>query len=138
MKPERKMLYPPVEEDLGYSMFSRVGDTLYVSGIVGYADGGFPDDPEKQYEAAYRNVAEALASYGATMEDVATERVYYTEKLKRIDPDARRAIRQKVYGGSYPASTWVQVEGMVLPDIMIEIEVVVALPNADGRKGVTR
>jgi enamine deaminase RidA (YjgF/YER057c/UK114 family) len=128
MKPERKMFYPPVEEELGYSMFTRAGNTLYVSGIVGHVNGTFSQDPAVQYEAAYKNIAEALAVFGVGLEAVAMERVYFTKALNAMDPVQRKQIRQKAYKGSWPSSTWIQVESLVESEIMVEIETVVILP----------
>ena len=44
----------------------------------------------------------------------------------------RRRIRGEAYGESFPASTWVLVCALEVPDAMIEVEVTVAL-GARGR-----
>jgi 2-iminobutanoate/2-iminopropanoate deaminase len=124
---ERTMFWPPVEEDLGYSMTARVGDTLYVSGNIGHDAGELPNDPALQYALVYKNIAEVLARHGATLADVAMERVYYTAALKDLDPAVRRRIRGEAYGTSFPASTWAQVCDLLAPGSMVEVEVTVAL-----------
>jgi 2-iminobutanoate/2-iminopropanoate deaminase len=121
------MFWPPVEEELGYSMTARVGDTLYVSGNVGHKDGFIPDDPALQYEYVYRNIGQVLARHGATFADVAMERVFYAAALTELDPAVRRRIRGEVYGTSFPAAIWVRVAGFEAPEAMLEVEVTVAL-----------
>lgn len=129
---EKKNLSATVENRYGFSMFARTGDTLYVSGITGHTNGRFSDKPEDQYQQAYENISQALAIYGVSMNDVVSERVYYTEKLKNMDAAVRRKIRGVIYNDSFPASTWVQVVALDSPGAMVEIEVVVALTAAEA------
>ena len=126
---QKIQFWPPIEEELGFSQIVKVGNTIYLSGMVGHKDGGFPGDPHIQYEAVYRNIQEILATQGATLADIAVERVYFTAELLKLDPVVRRRIRGDVYGNSFPASTWVQVQALVEPNAMVEIEVMAVLPE---------
>ena len=127
---QRIMFWPPIEEELGFSAVARVGNTLYLSGIIGHDGGAMPADPARQWELAYKNIAEVLATHGATMNDVASERVNFTAAMTAIDPAVRRKIRGDAYGTTFPASTWIQVVALIVPDAMIEIEIVAVLPSA--------
>ena len=78
-----------------------MGDTIYVAGTVGIGEGlHIPDSMAEQMELAYRNVAETLAHFNATMSDVVEQRVYVTD----IDEaSAALEVRKTAYGGQGPA-----------------------------------
>lgn len=125
---ERIKFYPPVEDEYGYTQTVRVGHTLHLSGMIGHDAGVMHPDPERQYQLVYQNIAEILASNGACLADVIRETVFYTAEMAGIDPAARRAFRGAAYGEAFPASTWVQVAGLLTPGAFIEIEVTAVLP----------
>lgn len=103
------------ENGIGYTQAIRVGDVLYLSGTVGRGA-----TLEEQMASAYRNIARTLEHYGATLADVVRETIYTTdmEALQRAIP-----ARKVIYGNRFPAATWVQVERLFSPPILLEIEI---------------
>ena len=110
----------------GFSQATKVGDTIYVSGTVGIGEGMHsPESMAEQMELAYRNVAEILAHFNATMADVVEQRVYVTN----IDEaSAAPGARKAAYGGKdLPASSMVEVSKLALPQLKFEVAVVARL-----------
>jgi 2-iminobutanoate/2-iminopropanoate deaminase len=115
-----------VHEASGYSHVTRIGDLLFVSGQValdaaGELVGGA--DPVAQTEQAIRNLRTILVSVGSDLDRVGKLTVY------AIDPTHRAAIlstRDRIFGalGHAPASTFVVVRGLVLPEWLVEIEAI--------------
>lgn len=118
---------PPVK---GYShAVSFEGRMLMISGqvpldaegrLVGY------DDAAGQTRQVFRNIEAVLASAGATMADVVKLTVFLTNMG---DLAAFRSVRDEfVDVRRPPASSLVQVGGLVHPGFRVEIEAVAALP----------
>lgn len=107
----------------------RVGDVVFLSGVLGtkpggagLADGGI----EGQTRQALENVKENLALAGAKMEDVAKCTVFLTDV-------ANFAAMNKVYHEFFPtdppARSTVAVAALVVPNALIEIECTAAAPR---------
>lgn len=114
------------QDTFGYSQATRVADTIYVAGTVGIGDGmHIPESMAEQMELAYRNVAGALAHFGAAMSDVVEQRVYVTN----IDEaSAALEVRKAAYGGKdLPASSMVEVSRLALPQLKFEVAVIARL-----------
>jgi 2-iminobutanoate/2-iminopropanoate deaminase len=107
----------------------RVGDVVFLSGVLGtkpggagLADGGI----EGQTRQALENIKENLALAGAKMEDVAKCTVFLTDV-------ANFAAMNKVYHEFFPtdppARSTVAVAALVVPNALIEIECTAAAPR---------
>ena len=108
------------EEEIGYTQAVKVGNTIYVSGSVGW---GKMQDALK---LAYDEIDKSLKSYNATFENIVKENLYTTALDSVIQyKDVRRAY----YGTDFPAATWVEVKRLYNPDIVVEIEVIAVLPE---------
>jgi reactive intermediate/imine deaminase len=83
-------------------------------------------DMEAQTRQVFENLRIILEAEGATFADVVKMGTYVTSLG---DLAAVRAVRREYLGTEPPASTLVQVRALVLPDAMIEIDVV-AVPHA--------
>src|SRR3972149_3935728 len=80
--------YEPV---IGFSRAVRVGDTVYVSGTVGYGADGKVVGPNVVYAQAkqpIRNIEAALKEAGAGLEDVVRTRIYVID-IDRWEEEAR-------------------------------------------------
>ncbi|MFC1976864.1 RidA family protein [Chloroflexota bacterium] len=112
-----------VHQARGYSHAIKVGNIIYVSGQVGIGEdnkvaaGGF----EAQAKQALENLKRVLEASGAYFKDVVKLNTYVTT-MEFIQ--VYRELRRNYFGDHYPASTLVQVAGLVLPEFLIEIEAV--------------
>jgi reactive intermediate/imine deaminase len=112
---------PPVN---GYShAVAFSGQLVAVSGQVpldGQGQLAGQDDARAQVRQVFDNLAAALAAAGASMEHVVKLTVYLTDLA---DLDAFREVRDEYISlDKPPASTLVQVSGLVNPAFRVEID----------------
>jgi 2-iminobutanoate/2-iminopropanoate deaminase len=117
--PETFHLNEKGEKEWNYAQAVRVGNTLYLSGTTGRGA-----TMEEQVRNAYERIQRTLSHFGADFEDVVKETVFTTDldALKQAR-DARKAF----YGEHMPASSWIGVERLFVPELKIEIEVIAVL-----------
>ncbi|NUW45496.1 Rid family hydrolase [Nonomuraea rhodomycinica] len=111
-----------------YSHAVRAGDTLYVSGQAALDEGHRvvgEGDMTVQAEHVFRNLERILADQGATFEDVTFIRTYLTDMDLRMEYGA---VRRKYITGTPPASTTVEVPRLFMPGLLLEVDVIAALP----------
>jgi reactive intermediate/imine deaminase len=122
---------PALSAPTGYTHIVEVtgpNKTIYISGQIAYDKEGKlvgPGDMQAQAEQVFRNLEAALSAAGAKFSDVVKMNSYITD-MSRIQ--AVRDVRARYFKDSLPASTFVQVAGLVRPDLLLEIEVVAVLP----------
>jgi reactive intermediate/imine deaminase len=107
----------------------RGGRTIYISGQVPLDKAGNivgAGDFAAQTTQVFENLKLALASVGATFDNVVKNNMYVTD-MSTIQ--TLREIRLKYYGKNAPASTLVQIGKLARPEFMIEIEVIAVLPD---------
>ncbi|MFT4030058.1 MAG: RidA family protein [Protaetiibacter sp.] len=116
------------EERIGYSRAVVVGDTVYVSGTTGYdyATGEISTDVAEQAAQTLRNIAVALQTAGATLDDVV--RVHYL-LADGGDFEACWPALREAFGRARPAATMMQVP-LMEPEMRIEIEVTAVIGSA--------
>lgn len=107
----------------------RVGDTIYLSGQVSMdAEGAVvaAGDLVAQTRQAYAHIQATLAEFGATMDNIVDETFMVTDMadaMAKIEP--LFAARSEAYGAPpRVAQTMVQVAGLVMPELLVEIKVV--------------
>jgi reactive intermediate/imine deaminase len=111
-----------------YSHAVRVeaGDTvwIYVSGQIAFDTGGTlvgVGDLRAQTEQVYENLARVLEANGATFADVVKIQTFFTTL---DDLAGSREVRGRYLPADPPASTAVQVAALVVPEALIEVDVV--------------
>ncbi|HZD24807.1 MAG TPA: RidA family protein [Alphaproteobacteria bacterium] len=115
-----------VELDAGSRM-------LLISGQVGILpDGSIATGFEAQCRAAFANLQAILADAGMGFADVAKLGVFLTDIANLA---AYRKVRDEFMGELRPASTLLEISGLVLPELQVEIEAIAArapepVPNA--------
>lgn len=101
---------------------------VFISGQGGdNPDGSFSPDFATQAASAFRNVGIALKAVGATPADVAKITVLIVDhdmQKLRIMQDAQRVL----FGAHHPAATLIPVPCLALPQMLIEVEAIAALP----------
>ena len=103
------------------------GDTIYVSGQVGTdSEGNVAGDLAAQTRQAYANVEAVLSHFGATMDSVVDETWYVTDIGATMGNVAELfGIRAEAFGKNPEvAQTMIQVSGLVMPELSIEIKCV--------------
>jgi 2-iminobutanoate/2-iminopropanoate deaminase len=119
---------PALSAPTGYTHIVEVtgpARTIYISGQIAYdKDGkivGAPGDMKAQAEQVFKNLQAALSAAGATFADVVKMNSYITDMSKA---QAVRDVRAQYFKDATPASTFVEVKGLVRPELLLEIEVI--------------
>jgi 2-iminobutanoate/2-iminopropanoate deaminase len=117
------------EKDFGYSQAVLIDKTLYISGTMSVDQNGrlvAPGDMAGQMRAAYSNIRRTLEAHGSDFDEVVKETIYTTDMdalLKASD------LRFEYYSKErLPTTSWVQVQRLVDPGFLVQIEVVAELP----------
>jgi enamine deaminase RidA (YjgF/YER057c/UK114 family) len=122
----------PNAGEMGYSQISIVepGRMAYISGQVAWRPNGeaVPDGLAEQMHIVSVNAKAALAAVGATPQDVVIARIYMVnltaERLEELMP-----AFLSTFEGAQPCVTGVGVEALAAPDLQVEMELVVRLPD---------
>jgi enamine deaminase RidA (YjgF/YER057c/UK114 family) len=112
----------PFEKDIGFSRAVKIGNIIAVSGTAPIAPDGtaaFPGDLYAQTRHCLEIVEEAIANGGGDLDNVVRTRVYLTD-ISRWKEAAK--AHGEFFGEIQPASTFIEVKGLVNPEWMVEIE----------------
>ena len=102
--------------------------TAYIAGQVAFDSAGKvvgPGDFKAQAEQVFANLSRALASVGASFRDVMKSTTFITD-AKHI-PALREIRNRHLDPKSPPANTLLIVSALARPELLIEIEAIVAL-----------
>ncbi|HEV7824906.1 MAG TPA: RidA family protein [Mycobacteriales bacterium] len=123
-----EMRVPGLPEPIShYTDAVRFGDLLFVSGCAPLdADGELvgAGDVTAQTRKVLENLGLALAHAGAGFGDVLKVTVYMTDIARRAEANV---VRREFFGDALPASTLVEVSGLAIDGMLIEIEAVAGL-----------
>ncbi len=118
------VLPPPVSH---YCDAVRAGDYLFISGVVSVDRNGAvvgKGDAAKQAEQIFEHISRILAHVHADVSRIITVLIH----LKDMQDRARiNPVRVRYFGEHRPASTLVQVAGLVHPDLLVEVTCVAYL-----------
>ncbi|MBO9111953.1 RidA family protein [Agrobacterium sp. S2/73] len=87
------------------------------------------NDHSAQARQCFGNVLDALAAIKAHPKDILQMRLYVVRHTPDLVP-ALFGAGSDIFGDKWPvcASTWIGVEALAMPEWLVEIEVLVALP----------
>ena len=141
-RPHIKRTNPPtLSKPTGYThVVETVGavKTVYISGQIAFDGNGNvvgAGDMKAQAEQVFKNLETALRAAGATFADVVKMNSYTTDMSKVAEV---REVRARYFGANAPASTFVEVKGLVRPELMLEIEVIAAVREGVGVRPVSQ
>jgi enamine deaminase RidA (YjgF/YER057c/UK114 family) len=123
---------PALHQPFGYShaVSARPRRVVWTAGQVAMRPDGstaHPGDWEAQTRLAMENVGHALAAAGAGWSDVVKITFFVVDVTEFA---TIRAVRDEFFDAERrPASTLVRVAGLILPELLIEIEAVACPPN---------
>lgn len=111
------------EDEIGYRGAVVVNNQLHLAGIP---CGG--KDMTEAVTVCYGIIQETLKKFGATTDHIIKETIYTVdiETLKKAQ-EKRKAFFKP---GRYPAATWVQVDRLYEPTLLIEFDLLVQLPTS--------
>ena len=120
------------EPTVGYSRAVRAGSQVHVAGTTATDERGdvvAPGDPYAQTKRALEIVADAPEEAGASIDDVVRTRLYVTD----IDDweEIGRA-HGEVFGDVRPAASMVEVQRLIDPEHLVEIEAVAVVDGGEG------
>lgn len=110
----------------------RVGDLLFLSGQVSTTAEGQvvgEGDLVAQVRQCYANVREVLGHFGATMDDIVDEMMLVTDMQDAMgNVEEVFTARAEAYGKTPEVTqTMVQVAGLVMPELLVEIKCIAHL-----------
>ena len=116
---------PPVYTQLAIGRGSRV---VFISGQVGYdAEGKLvSEDVVEQAEQAYRNIRTAVEALGGSVQDIAKLTIFVVGHRPEL-AQPLLAARSDALGDHRPASTFLGVERLIRPELLVEVEAVAVL-----------
>jgi enamine deaminase RidA (YjgF/YER057c/UK114 family) len=130
------------EPIVGYSRAVAAGDYVFVTGCTSIDGAEFvhPGDAYAQTRQAIANIRSALGQLGVTLADVVRTRIYVTD-ISRWEEYGR--AHGEAFGEVMPATSMIQVSGLIDPRMLVEVEAVAYLPGigsaappSDGAAGL--
>lgn len=118
----------PWEAVVGYSRAVAAGDHVWVTGCTSIVDGEVvhEGDIEAQTAQAIRNVASALAQLDASLADVVRTRLFVLDISRWAEVGRAHGA---AFGDVMPATSMVQVSGLIDPRMLVEVEAVAYKPG---------
>ena len=124
--PDRQPIIPAgVSPNPNLSPGVRVGDFLFVSGHVG-VDADVVGDCEAQSRQVMASIRGVIEAAGGRMEDVAKITCFLTNM---DDYPAYAKVRLETWPSNPPASSTVGVSALVRPELVVEVEAIVRMPD---------
>ncbi|SEP33096.1 Enamine deaminase RidA, house cleaning of reactive enamine intermediates, YjgF/YER057c/UK114 family [Halorientalis persicus] len=112
------------ESKVGYSRAVQTGSQVHVSGTTATNDDGNvvgKDNPYKQTKKALQNIEDALRETDASLEDVIRTRMFVTDIEEW---EAIGEAHSEVFGDIRPTTSMVEVNNLITPDLLVEVEAV--------------
>ena len=117
----RRVTIPNILQPVShYCHVVEANNIVWVSGLVGmFPDGTIPSDTRAQFDVAMSDLETCLQAVGSTRDDVVKVGVFMIDISERELINPRRI---EFFGDHKPASSLVEVSGLVDPRMKVEIE----------------
>lgn len=112
---------------IGYSRAVRVGNIIEVGGTSATTPEGdvyAPDNAYKQTQHILDAIRDAVVELGGGVEDIVRTRAFLTD-ITQWEQVGR--AHGEVFSSIRPVSTFVEVAGLLLPELVVEIEATAVL-----------
>ena len=116
-------------QQYGFSQVVKVtgGTTLYFSGQVGWDEnetltGG--SDLAAQTHGAFESLKKAVEAAGGEMRDIVSLRIYVVNYKREEGGPISRGLLEFFPPDALPVTTWIGVQSLARPELLIEIEAV--------------
>jgi len=109
------------QAEWGYTSAIRVGDTIYLSGVVAGVRKG-ETDLTLGYARAFERIGETLKSAGASWDDVIDITTFHTDLTTQMP--AIVAVKNRYIKPPFPAWTAIQVARLIPTNGITEIKIV--------------
>jgi isochorismate pyruvate lyase len=112
----------PWESKVGYCRAIRMGSSIAVTGTVSLNERGeihAPNDGYAQAKRCLETIEKAITPLGASRRNIIRTRMFVTN-IKRWEEFGR--AHSEFFADYPPATSMIEVKGLIDPEIMIEIE----------------
>ena len=115
-------MYQRAYDNYHYAPIVKVGNTLYLSGIVA----GDPD-PEQQFERVFEHLEAVLAEAGADLSNVVEMTTFHVDMSEHIDTFIE--VKDRHMSEPYPAWTAIGISELFSPRALVEVKVTAVLED---------
>jgi len=129
---ERGPIIPPGSEKT-YERFHfapayRVGNTIYVSGVIGTGDDGrAPEDAAAEFTQAFANLGATLEACGSSLADIVEMTTFHVDMDSTLGPFM--GARDEAMSEPWPAWTAIGCTGLAIPGARAEVKVTAVLQD---------
>jgi enamine deaminase RidA (YjgF/YER057c/UK114 family) len=123
----------PMDGNKPFALFSRSGDYIWLSGQTARDETGKlvgVGDIFAQERQVFTNIRAILNQAGCDLDSIVRLTTYFAVPLNEELSRRYWEIRREFFGDKPPASTGIQVAGLVTPDTLIEIDAIAYAPVA--------
>lgn len=118
---------PELEVPAGpYVHAARHGHTLYTSGLTAFGSASQSAGIAEQARVIFEQLTAVARQHDATLADLIKVTIFVTDLGDLL---SLREVLAETYGKALPASSLVAVAGLFHPDLKIEIEAIIAIPQ---------
>jgi 2-iminobutanoate/2-iminopropanoate deaminase len=118
-------LFPSVRHGFSQVVAASGSKMVFISGQTAW-DAGKKivggDSLLEQARQALRNVQAAIEATGGTLKDIVSLRIYIVNYQSENAEAVRVGLREFFSSENPPASTWIGVSALAVPEFLIEIE----------------
>ena len=129
---KRTLINPPgtegTYETWKFSQAVKVGDTIWVSGQVGFGPDGVPEGITDQAKLVFENLKRVLEHAGACLADVVETTTYLTDMNDRSD---FASVRDEYFVRNFPASTMLGISALAMPQLKVEVHAIAVIGSAE-------
>ncbi|MHB8629194.1 MAG: RidA family protein [Aggregatilineales bacterium] len=121
-------------QQYGFSQIVKVkgGTTVYFSGQVGWDENQAltgSGDLAAQTRGAFGNLQKAVQAAGGQMPDIVALRIYVVNYQREAAAPISQCLREFFPPDALPVTTWIGVQSLARPELLIEIEAVAVLED---------